>query len=278
MQPTLPSLIKTLRTALDASGKIISRSLSQRGRYDYKDPVQLVTATDIKTEKKIIQIIHKTFPDHAILAEESKPSGKSLYKWIIDPVDGTTNFAHTFPFCCTSIAVEYKGKIILGGIYDPFHKELFFAAKGKGATLNSKKIHVSAVPSINESLLVTGFPYDRKKHANDYLQLLGKFMIRCHGIRRTGSAALDICYVACGRFDGFWEPKLMPWDTAAATLIASEAGGKVSRFDGSPYSVYGPEALVSNRKIHPDMLRILAPYLKTASWKRILKEAAATSY
>lgn len=250
-------LKKVLLTALKDAGTLLRDSLGRIKKIDYKSEANLVTRVDKAAEKRIIRIIRSRFPDHAILAEESQPMGQSRYKWIIDPLDGTTNFAHSFPVACVSIAVEKDGAVMLGGVWDPFRNELFFAERNRGAFLNGKKIRVSPARRLRESLLSTGFPYDQRNFADVYLRIFRGFMTRCHGIRRTGSAAIDICYVACGRFDGFWELKLNPWDTAAASLICREAGGRLSNFRGDPYSIYEKEALASNGKIHREMLAVL---------------------
>lgn len=253
-------LKQVLLGCLREAGALLGKSIHKIKKIDYKSEANLVTHYDKMLEKMILTRIKKSFPDHAILAEESAPHGTSPYKWIIDPLDGTTNFAHTFPVSCVSIAVEKNGAVILGGVYDPFRDELFLGEKGAGAFLNGKKIQVSKTPDLKESLLCTGFPYDCRSYAKTYLDIFGAFMVRTHGIRRTGSAAIDICYVACGRFDGFWELKLNAWDTAAASLICREAGGRVSNFKGSGYSIYEPEALVSNGLIHKEMVKILGRY------------------
>ncbi len=255
--PSRTELKRVLFACLREAGSLLGKSIHKIKKINYKSEANLVTHYDKMLEKMILTRIKKAFPDHAILAEESAPHGTSPYKWIIDPLDGTTNFAHTFPVSCVSIAVEKEGEVILGGVFDPFRNELFFGEKNGGAFLNGKKIRVSRTPCLKESLLCTGFPYDRRIHAETYLRLFGAFMIGTHGIRRTGSAAIDICYVACGRFDGFWELKLNAWDTAAASLICQEAGGKVSNFKGRGYSIYEPEALASNGLIHPEMVKIL---------------------
>jgi len=257
-------LKKVLIKAITNAGKLLRRSIHRIQRIDIKsdDGLSLVTEVDKQSEADIIRTIKKEFPDHAILAEESEPQGRSPYKWIIDPIDGTTNYAHTFPTACVSIACEKNGRIRFGGVLDPFRNEFFFAEKGKGAFLNGKPVKISKARSLSKSLLVTGFPYDRKIHASYYLKIYGAFMTRCHGIRRTGSAALDLCYIASGRFDGFWEMKLSPWDTAAASLIVREAGGKLSDFRGNPYSIYDPQILATNGFIHREMLATLKPFLR----------------
>jgi len=255
--PSRQKLKQVLFACLREAGGVLGKSIHKIKQINYKSEANLVTRFDKMSEKMIISRIKKTFPDHAILAEESAPHGISPYKWIIDPLDGTTNFAHTFPVSCVSIAVEKKGEVILGGVFDPFRNELFFGEKNAGAYLNGKKIRVSKTPRLSESLLCTGFPYDCRSYAETYLRIFGAFMVQTHGIRRTGSAAIDICYVACGRFDGFWELKLNAWDTAAASLICQEAGGKMSNFKGNSYSIYEPEALATNGCIHSEMVKIL---------------------
>lgn len=250
----------TLLLALEKAGQILANSLDERRVIAKKTELSIVTATDQLAEEAIIQTIRSKFPDHAILAEESLASGQSPYRWIIDPLDGTTNFAHTYPVACVSIAYEEKGVIRFGGVFDPFRKELFFAEKGKGATLNGKPIHVSAIATLNDALLATGFPYDRRQRIDAYLAILKDFLLLIQGIRRTGSAATDICYVACGRFDGYWECNLNPWDVAAAWLICEEAGGKVSNFSGETYQVDSRQTFASNGHLHPFMLKVLEPH------------------
>ncbi len=250
-----------LLKAADDAGKILRSSLSTRPAYERKSELSIVTETDKAAEKCIVDLILKEFPDHALLTEESPPMGKSSHRWIIDPLDGTTNFAHTFPIACTSIAYEEAGELVMGAVYDPFRDELFFAEKGKGATVNGKPIHVSQTPELRDSLLCTGFPYDRRERPDDYLALFKAFMMKVQGIRRTGAAALDLCYVACGRFDGFWEVKLQPWDKAAAMIIIEEAGGKISNFQGMPLTLSDVQNVASNGKIHDEMLQTTKQFL-----------------
>ena len=248
---------KTLEKALLEAGAILKRGIVRPIEIEYKSPVSLVTEIDKQAERVIIDIIQRKFSDHSILAEESAPQGNSSKKWIIDPVDGTTNFAHRLPMACVSIAFEENGIVKVGGVWNPFINEWFWAEKDKGASLNGKKIRVSKTKTLNESLLVTGFPYDRRKRARYYLNFMEKFMLKTQGIRRLGSAALDICYVACGRFDGYWEFKLKAWDQAAAALIAKEAGARLSDFKGKPMNIYGGQSLVTNGPIHRPMLKII---------------------
>jgi len=246
--------------AADTVGAIIRANWLKPKTVDHKGAVDLVTDTDRRCERTIVEIITKEFPDHSILAEEETrlEHDDSSYRWIIDPLDGTTNFAHGYPHFCVSIGLEWNGEVILGLVYDPLRRECFQAIKGQGATLNGEPIHCSAVTEIDNALLATGFPYDRRDHADYYLSFFRAFLTRCQGIRRNGSAALDLCYVACGRIDGYWELKLKPWDVAAASLIVTEAGGKLSDFRGQPFDIRGRETLAANMLIHQQMMRITA--------------------
>ena len=249
-----------LKQALQAAGKIARKHLGKVS-YDLKARANLVTKADVACQKSILQFIKKFFPSHDFLAEEDglKNTG-SDWKWIIDPIDGTTNFAHTMPHFSVSIALAYKNEIVLGGVYDVCMNELFLARKGHGATLNGKKIHVSAVKKVENSLLVTGFPYVRENRMPELLNRFEKFILACHDIRRLGSAALDMCWVAAGRFDGYWEDCLNPWDISAGKLILEEAGGKVTDFAGRPWkeiNTFGAQTLASNGKIHREMCAII---------------------
>ncbi len=250
----------TLFTMLEDAGKVLQTAILKPKSIRKKSELSLVTATDKKCEQIIVRTIQKNFPSHAILTEESPPMGHSSCRWIIDPLDGTTNFAHSFPISCVSIAYEEAGKVLMGGVLDPFRGELFFAERGKGAFLNGKKIKVSSTPTLNDSLVCTGFPYDRREHMDDYLPVFRAFLMRVHDLRRTGAAALDLCYVATGRFDGYWEFHLQPWDKAAALLILSEAGGKSSNLSGEPLTLEDTQNLASNGKIHAEMLKLVRPF------------------
>lgn len=223
---------------------------SKDGRND------LVTEVDHASEQLIMRIIREYFPDHYILTEESgdMPTTSS-YKWIIDPIDGTVNFANGIPLSCVSIAVEKDGEIIMGAVFNPFINEFFFAEKGKGATLNGEPISVSKKDSVQHAILVTGFPYTYVNDENGPLETFGRFIRAGIPVRRFGSAAIDLCWVACGRLDGYFEHKLNAWDSAAGYLIVKEAGGKVTDFDGNEYSPYQPKLIATNGVIHDELTR-----------------------
>lgn len=241
------------------SGLFIRKAVGKVHKISYKGRINIVTDVDRSSEAMIIKRIQAAFPDHSILSEESKPREKhSLYRWVIDPLDGTTNFAHGFHFFCVSIALERAGSVILGVVYDPMNDELFVAEKGRGAYLNGRRIHVTKTRILRHSMLATGFTYHIKAARNRNIKNFSRFLIKAQAVRRAGSAALDMCYVACGRFDGFWEMDLHPWDTAAADIIVREAGGKVTRFNGSRYSHYDKEVLATNSIIHAQMMKVLS--------------------
>lgn len=243
-----------------AAGKIQRDRCDKVGPVRYKGEIDPVTEVDLLCEKTIIETIKKRFPDHDFLAEESgKESGNKLSKnkWIIDPLDGTVNYAHGYPCYCVSIGFERDGEVVVGVIYNPSLDELFVAEKGKGATMNSKPISVSSTSSLKQSLLATGFAYDVTKTSNDNLLHFGNFIKESQAVRRPGSAAMDLVYTAMGRFDGFWEMKLHAWDVAAGSLIVREAGGKVSRLDGTEATIYDRQILASNGLIHQAMVDVL---------------------
>ena len=244
--------------AANAAGEIIRANWDQPKTIDYKGAIDLVTSVDRLSERKIVDLLQRNFPGHSILAEEETAveGAQNEYRWILDPLDGTTNFAHGYPQFCVSIGLERNGQVIVGLVYDPLRRECFRAVREQGATLNGKSIRTSTVNELDKSLLATGFPYDHRENADFYLSYFKAFMRRCQGIRRGGSAALDLCYVACGRLDGFWELKLKPWDTAAGALIVAEAGGKLSDFTGKPFSIWGNETLAANAGIHDEMVRV----------------------
>jgi myo-inositol-1(or 4)-monophosphatase len=241
--------------AARAAGRIHLKRLSRINIVRKSNSIDLVTEADRESESAIIEVIQRAFPTHAILAEESGASQhKSDHRWIIDPLDGTTNFAHGFPQFCVSIAYQHRGHTQFGVIYDALKKESFTARLGRGARLNAKPIHVSTTDSLSASLLATGFPYDRRERRRFYLCFWEAFMMRCQGVRRTGAAALDLAYVACGRTDGFWEFGLKPWDVAAGALIVEEAGGRVTNMDASALDIDGANVVATNRRVHSQMI------------------------
>jgi myo-inositol-1(or 4)-monophosphatase len=238
---------------------ILKNGYGKKQNIKFKGAINLVTEMDHRAEAAVIEILEMAFPDHGILTEESKGrEGSGSYRWILDPLDGTTNYAHGYPFFCVSLALEKDGQIIWGIIYDPLREELFAAEAGRGATVNGKALQVSATRHIQQSFLCTGFPYDMRESRDDNLRYFSRFAKTVQAIRRDGSAALDLCYVAMGRFDGFWEMKLNPWDVAAGSLIVTEAGGRVTDFSGNHFSIHGQEILASNGLIHDQMLRVLS--------------------
>jgi len=217
-----------------------------------------VTEADHASEKAIMAIIKAKYPDHYILSEEAgKIVQDSAYKWIIDPIDGTINFAHGIPLNCVSIAIEHEGEMIMGAVYNPHMNEFYFAEKGKGATLNDKPIQVSGEAEVIKACLVTGFPYTYLDMTNGPLEIFERFIRKGVPVRRLGSAAIDLCWVAAGRFDGFYEHKLEAWDSSAGYLIVEEAGGRVTDFKGDKYSPYQHRILATNGKIHDEMLRVI---------------------
>lgn len=225
---------------------------------EYKVEFNPVTAVDKLCEEAIVQKILNAFPEHDILAEESPFIGKgSRWRWIIDPLDGTVNYLHGFPFFSVSIGLEVDGEIMLGVVHVPVLDELFYAKKGEGAFLNGNRISVSRTNELKKGFLGTGFPYDVRENVDFYLHFFRQFIRQSHSVRRPGSASIDLCYLAAGRFDGFWELKLHPWDVAAGSLIVTEAGGKVTDFRGQPYSIYSEEILASNGLIHEQMLQVI---------------------
>lgn len=246
--------------AAKEAGKLLKQRVGKIKTIEQKEGHErnLVTEVDKKSEELIVQIIKKHFPSHEILAEERGSQGKSKTKWIIDPLDGTTNFTHGLPVFCVSIGVEQEGEILCGVIYDPNFDELFTAEKGKGAFLNGRRIHVSATTSLMKSLLVTGFPYNIAENPNHAVERFVNFLMKAQAVRRMGSAAIDLAYVACGRYDGFWEVSLNPWDMAAGALLVEEAGGVVSNFTGGKFSIYEKEILASNGAVQDEMVKALA--------------------
>jgi myo-inositol-1(or 4)-monophosphatase len=240
------------------SGRIQRRYYEKYFAIHHKGEINLVTDVDFACQKRIIELIHKEFPKDNIISEEqlNRFDGKTN-RWIIDPLDGTTNYAHGYPFFCTSIAYEVQGDILLGVVYNPIFKELFVAQKGQGAYLNGKKIQVSATADLKKSLLSTGFPYDLATNKKNNIDHFVNFLYLAQAVRRDGSAALNLCYTACGRFDGFWEMKLNPWDMAAGVLIVEEAGGHVTNLTGRKFTIYKDNIIASNGLIHRAIVKAL---------------------
>jgi myo-inositol-1(or 4)-monophosphatase len=259
MHPLLNIAVRAARRA----GEVIVRSLvrleslevTSKGRNDY------VSEIDRSAEREIIEIIHKHYPEHAILAEESGSSGDGDTVWIIDPLDGTTNFLHGFPVFAVSIAVQQRGRLEIGVIYDPMRQEVFTAARGEGAHLENRRIRVSKQRGLEGALLATGFPYrEDERHADNYFAMFRMLTSMCAGIRRPGAAALDLAYVACGRVDGFWEMGLKAWDTAAGTLLIREAGGRVGTLGGDEYRL-GANIVGGSPKVYEALITALAPHV-----------------
>jgi myo-inositol-1(or 4)-monophosphatase len=239
---------------------------------DYKGVQDLVTTADRASEAFLVAELERRFPDHAIVAEEGSGRDRAArYRWLVDPLDGTTNFAHRYPFYCVSVALEEaspgregergrRGEIVAGAVYDPVRQECFTAARGEGATLNGKPIRVSRVADLQRGLLATGFPYDFRQRPRESLAYFEAFLHDAQAVRRDGSASLNLCYLACGRFDAFWELKLHSWDTAAAWRILEEAGGRLTDFSGGPFDPFGEECAGSNGLLHDTVLAVLARF------------------
>lgn len=240
------------------SGRIQSEYFQKRIGIHHKGEINIVTDVDIACQRRIIELIEKQYPDDAIIAEEKENTfDETRNKWIVDPLDGTTNYAHGYPFFCTSIAYEVKGEVVAGVVYNPIFKELFSAQKGEGASFNGEKIQVSGINDMKQALLSTGFPYDLPTSTKNNISHFVNFLYHAQAVRRDGSAALNLCYVACGRFDAHWEMKLNPWDMAAGVLIVKEAGGSVTDFQGEKFNIYGDELLASNGLLHDRLLQVL---------------------
>jgi myo-inositol-1(or 4)-monophosphatase len=259
MTEEIANFFHTAWEAAHAAGALIRDNWQRPKEISHKGAIDLVTSVDRNAERCIVDLLQRTFPGHSILAEEETDfvGSQDSYRWIIDPLDGTTNFAHGYPQFCVSIALEHQQDLLLGVVYDPLRRECFAAIRGRGATLNGQPIRISTVPELDKALLATGFPYDRRDNADFYLAYFKAFLTRCQGIRRAGAAALDLCYVACGRLDGFWELKLKPWDSAAGSLIVEESGGRMSDFSGNIFSIRGNETMASNGAIHAAMVEVM---------------------
>lgn len=257
-----PQELDLLSFAMDVAreaGATLMRYFGRKFSVQLKGHINLVTEADIASEKLIASRVQARFPQHQMLGEEGYGlRGDSEYKWIVDPLDGTTNFAHGYPCFCVSIGLEHCGQILLGVVLNPILDELYHAVRGGGAFLNGKRIAVSDTDQLQDGLLSTGFPYDIRTSKENNLDNFALFAVNSRAIRRDGAAALDLCNVAAGRFDGFWELKLSPWDTAAGTIIVEEAGGQVSDFTGRAFDHYSGQIIASNGRVHSQMLQLLA--------------------
>ena len=261
-----PLLLSTAIEAVIKAGEIQMSFIDSGFRVSHKGAIDLVTEADVAVETMFRKMIAERFPDHTILAEEfgeDAATRGASHCWVFDPIDGTNNYAHGLPIFCSSLALEIDGKGEIGAIYDPTRKELFVAERGGGAFLNGRPIHVSSASTLVESMLVTGFPYDIHERIPEIVGLFGEFVGKARAVRRLGSAALDLCYVAAGRMDGFWEQDLKPWDIAAGTIIVEEAGGRVTDFAGEPYSSRRSQLLATNGAIHDDMLAVTRAFLRS---------------
>ena len=255
----LPLVDRVAHAAAARAGALLRSRYRDRHEVSFKSAVDLVTATDRDAERVIVDCIRAAFPEHGIVAEESPPiAGRDdAHRWYIDPLDGTTNFAHGYPQFAVSIALAEGDDVVFGLVHDPMRDETFTAERGRGARLNGAPITVSETTALEHALLGTGFPYDRREHAAFYLAFFAEAMRSSQGIRRAGSAALDLSYVACGRLDAFWEWKLHPWDVAAGRLIVEEAGGRVSDFSAGPHRLSAEETAASNARVHSQLIDML---------------------
>jgi myo-inositol-1(or 4)-monophosphatase len=265
-----------LQTAIDAvrrAGEVQRQAFGGEFAIRKKGAIDLVTEVDVAIEREFRAHIAQAWPDHDVLGEEFGASatgaqGRARPCWIFDPIDGTTNFAHGLPIFCASLALEIDGAVQVGAVYDPMRDELFTAERGQGAWLNDRRLAVSSTATLGDALLVTGFPYSVQKEGEAILGLFARFVAEARAVRRLGSAALDVCYVAAGRMDGFWEEGLGPWDIAAAALLVEEAGGRVSDLAGGPFNARTGQLVASNAHVHPAMLETIARFRAERAPKR----------
>jgi myo-inositol-1(or 4)-monophosphatase len=264
-EPLPPVYLATAIEAVIRAGEVQMAHVGRAMRIDKKGAIDLVTEIDIEIERAFRATIAQRFPDHTVLGEEfasaADRGAESEFCWVLDPIDGTTNYAHGLPIFCASLALEIDGEAVVGTVYDPNRRELFTAERGQGARLNGTPLQVSSASSLIDSLLVTGFPYSVQREPDELIGLFAAFMTRARAVRRLGSAALDLCYVAAGRFDGFWEMKLQPWDMAAGALIVTEAGGRVTLSTGEPFRSRAGSVLATNGSIHDEMLATIVDHL-----------------
>lgn len=258
-----PQLLATAVEVVIRAGDLQMASFGKAIQVDKKGAIDLVTEVDLAVERMARALLGERFPDHGVLAEEfARSDGRTIPDgpcWVFDPLDGTTNYAHGLPLFCASLALEIDGVATVGAVYDPTRRELFTAERGVGAWLNGAPLRVSDASALIDAMLCTGFPYHVHDAAEDEVGLFGRFLRRARAVRRLGSAAIDLCYVAAGRLDAFWERHLHPWDTAAGALIVEEAGGRVTTFDGRPFQSREPSLVASNGRIHDAMLEVITP-------------------
>jgi myo-inositol-1(or 4)-monophosphatase len=256
--PPHPHFLATAIEAVVRAGSLQRSQFGSRFRIDKKGAIDLVTEVDLEVERIFRAMIAERFPGHIVLAEEMGETGvDSRYRWVFDPLDGTTNYAHGIPIFCATLALEIDGVPAVGAVFDPNRNELFTAERGVGAWLNGERLQVSSTATLSDSVLVTGFPYDVRERGADLLALFGGFLSRARAVRRLGSAAIDLCWTAAGRMDGFWEQSLKAWDVMAGALIVQEAGGRVTAINGSEWNPYSGHVLASNGHLHDEMLAVV---------------------
>jgi myo-inositol-1(or 4)-monophosphatase len=269
MSPVSAPLLATAVEAVLKAGAIQMAHFGRAMRVEKKGAINLVTEVDLEVERMFRAMVAERFPDHVVLGEEYQQGDRSAippgYCWVFDPIDGTTNFAHGLPIFCASLGLELAGERVFGAVYDPTRQELFTAERGGGAFLNGQRLRVSETRALIDAMLCTGFPYDVHSSRDEIVGLFGEFVGRARAVRRLGSAALDLCYVAAGRFDGFWEQRLHPWDTSAAALIIEEAGGRTSRFDGTPFQSRHDNLGATNGRVHHDLLDVIRGFYRGRS-------------
>ena len=274
LTPDYNEILQTAVIIAREAGALLRQGLGEANHINYKGEVDLVTEYDERAEALIVDALQRAFPEHAIHTEErgvvaGHADDEAAYRWLIDPLDGTTNFAHGFPVFAVSLALlarnpggDGRDRPVVGVVYDPTRDECFSAARGEGAALNGRALHVSPTPTLNTALLATGFPYDRRTRPDNNVGNMGRFIRRCQGIRRAGAAALDLAYVACGRLDGHWELSVKPWDTAAGGLLIMEAGGRISNMRGGRWTPFERDVLATNGRIHDQLLAALGQGLE----------------